>query len=80
MVSGSNGCATSCWPPIKLKRCNPALVMIMIHSAAAMLFNLAPLSERLLGRSPFDPEVVREQSDLLVSVILTGLLKEADHD
>ena len=64
----------------KLRRCTPAMVMIMIHSAAAMLFNLAPLSERLLGRSPFDPDVIREQSDLLMNVFLLGLMKDGSHE
>ena len=60
----------------KLKRGDPVMIMIMAHSAAAMLFNLAPLTTPLLGRSPFEPEVVREQADLLVSIFLTGMLKD----
>ena len=60
----------------KIKPCQPILSMIMIQSAASMLFNLAPLVEELIGRSPFDAEVVEQQSNLLVEIILTGLLAE----
>lgn len=60
----------------KLKRGDPVMIMIMAHSAAAMLFNLAPLTKSLLGRSPFEADIVREQADLLVSIFLTGLLKD----
>ena len=58
----------------KIKPGSPILSMIMIQSAASMLFNLAPLVEELIGRSPFDAEVVEQQSNLLVEIILTGLL------
>ena len=58
----------------KLKPCSPSMAMIMIQSAASMLFNLAPLVETLIGRSPFDAEVIEEQSNLLVEIMLTGLV------
>ncbi|QMW24201.1 TetR family transcriptional regulator [Sandaracinobacteroides saxicola] len=59
-----------------LKPHDPWLSMLAAHSAGAMLFNLAPLTERLLGRSPFDAEVVERQADLLVDLMLNGLLRQ----
>jgi hypothetical protein len=58
-----------------LKRYPPGLVTLMVHSSAAMVFNLGPLAEQVLGRSPFDDEIVRQQADLVVDVLLNGLLE-----
>ncbi len=63
----------------KLKPCSPIMSMIMIQSAASMLFNLAPLVETLIGRSPFDAEMIEEQSNLLVEIILTGLIRPGNN-
>lgn len=60
-----------------LKRYPPGLVTLMVHSSAAMVFNLGPLSEQVLGRSPFDDEMVRQQADLVVDVLLNGLLESS---
>ena len=73
--SFEQACATG-----RLLPCNPVLAMIMLHSAAAMLFNLAPLTEPMLGRSPFSSEVIREQSDLLVNVFFRGLMREPNNE
>lgn len=56
-----------------LKPHDPYLVMMFAHSGAAMLFNLAPMTERLLGRSPFDEATIEAQSDLVVDALLDGL-------
>jgi AcrR family transcriptional regulator len=58
-----------------LKRYPPGLVTLMVHSSAAMVFNLGPLAERVLGCSPFSDEMVRQQADLVVDVLLNGLLE-----
>ena len=58
-----------------LKRYPPGLVTLMVHSSAAMVFNLGPLAEQVLGRSPFHDEIVRQQADLVVDVLLNGLLE-----
>jgi AcrR family transcriptional regulator len=61
----------------RLKRHDPWLVMVMAHSAGAMLFNLSPMTERLLDASPFDAAVVDAQADLLVEMMLDGLVQPA---
>jgi AcrR family transcriptional regulator len=56
-------------------RKHPTLPLtILVHAAAAMLFNLGPLVEAVHGRSPFDDEVVADQADLVVDIIFNGLL------
>jgi AcrR family transcriptional regulator len=61
----------------KLKRFDPPLLTIMVHSSAAMVFNLSPLTTTLLGKSPFDDDVVERQADMIVEVLLNGLLGDA---
>ena len=56
-----------------LKPHDPYLVMMFAHSGAAMVFNIAPMTERLLGRSPFDQATIEAQSDLVVDALLDGL-------
>jgi len=58
-----------------IKGHHPGLLTLMVHSSAAMVFNLGPLAERVIGRSPFEDEVVRQQADLVVDVLLNGLLE-----
>jgi TetR/AcrR family transcriptional regulator len=47
---------------------------IMVHAAAAMLFNLRPLVEAVYGRSPLEDEVIADQADMVVDIIFNGLL------
>jgi TetR/AcrR family transcriptional regulator len=47
---------------------------ILVHAAAAMLFNLSPLVEAVSGHSPLDDEVVADQADMVVDIIFNGLL------
>lgn len=56
-----------------IKAHDPYLIMVLAHSGGAMLFNLAPMTERLLGRTPFDDEMIEKQSDLVVDALLDGL-------
>ena len=57
-----------------LKDHNPRLLMILAHAGAATVFNLAPMTERLLERSPFDADLVDQQADLVVDALLNGLI------
>jgi AcrR family transcriptional regulator len=47
---------------------------ILVHAAAAMLFNLSPLVESVWGRSPLDDEVIADQADMVVDILFNGLL------
>lgn len=47
---------------------------IMVHAAAAMLFNLSPLVAAVYGRSPLEDEVIGDQADMVVNIIFNGLL------
>lgn len=60
----------------KLKRYPLEMLLMMTHSAAVMLYNLQPLSERLMGRSVHDPEIVATQADMVVDLVLNGLLTQ----
>jgi len=56
-----------------LKRYPPELLTLMIHGAAATVFNLTSLSERLLETDPFGADTQQSQADMVVDVILNGL-------
>jgi len=57
-----------------LKSVNPILTTIMIHGAAATIFNLTALSKRLMERSDLEPEkLLNDQTDALIDMVLNGL-------
>jgi len=58
-----------------LKSYPPAMLTLMMHGAGATLFNQASLSEHLVGKSPFDKEVVELQAEMLTDILLGGLLQ-----
>lgn len=60
-----------------LKAYDPVQVTLMLHGAAAIVFNLSPLSERLMGASPFSDAFVTSQADMVVDVLLNGLAAKA---
>lgn len=53
----------------------PTMLTLFAHGAAATIFNLSAVSELLLGTSPTSAEIIEKQSDLVVDILLTGLLK-----
>lgn len=53
---------------------DPVQLTLMLHGAGATLFNLPALSRALLGRSPFDPEVIDRQVAMVTEILLGGLL------
>lgn len=53
---------------------DPMQLTLMLHGAGATLFNLPALSRALLGRSPFDEDVVHRQAEMVTQILLGGLL------
>ncbi|WP_174279169.1 TetR/AcrR family transcriptional regulator [Sphingomonas bacterium] len=57
-----------------LLKCYPApMLTLLVHGAAATLFNLGSIAQMLLDSDPFAQEVIEMQADLVVDVILNGL-------
>ncbi len=51
----------------------PMILTMMLHGAAATVFNLAGVYEILVGNDPFAPGTVDLQADLVVDTFINGL-------
>lgn len=52
----------------------PEMLTLMVHGAAATVFNLTSLSRRLLDHSPFDDDIRQTQADMIVDILFDGLV------
>ena len=60
-----------------LKDYPAGMLTLLAHGAAACLFNLSSIAAMLVGKNPFDEDVVEQQADIVVDVLLNGLVKPA---
>ena len=60
----------------QIKPYPPALLTIVAHSAATMVFNLAPLMKRVFDFALDDEDSWTRHADLVVDVLLNGLLQK----
>ena len=57
----------------RMKDYPPELLTLMVHGAAATVFNLTSLSRRLLTTDPFTDDIRETQADMIVDILLDGL-------
>jgi TetR/AcrR family transcriptional regulator len=57
-----------------LKSYPAPMLTLLVHGAAATLFNLGSIAQMLLDTDPFTQDVIELQADLVVDIILNGLV------
>jgi TetR/AcrR family transcriptional regulator len=58
-----------------LKNYPTAMLTLLVHGAAACLFNLSSIATLLMGNDPFDEDIIELQADIVVDVLLNGLVQ-----
>jgi TetR/AcrR family transcriptional regulator len=61
-----------------LKAYPAKMLTLMVHGAAATIFNLGAVSRILLDADPFEDDTVELQADMIVDVVLNGLTARSD--